>query len=261
MSVTNNRIKLSAQCCVNCGKSYKKRENLDNHILFCDLLQNGKKSSKDDDDDFVIPSTKNMYKILIELGKKYNKMEEQMSEMTKWVSKKKKKINVVEWLNVNIEPKIVFESLLGFIIINEEDAVSILDNSFYDVLNGIFSRALFSLEDKPVFAFAQKVNTFYIYQLLEDGNKGWIMASREKLMWFFNKIHMKLVDVFYSWKKVKLLEVGLNKDKFETASDKAILKLMSIDFRVESIFSKTRTILFNGLKTDMKELVEYEFDF
>jgi hypothetical protein len=260
MSINNNRIKLSAQCCVNCGKSYKKRENLDNHIIFCDLLQKGKKSGIEDDDDCVIPSTKNMYKILIELGKKYNKLEEQMSEMTKFVSKKKKKINVVEWLTINIEPKIVFERLLELIIIKEEDAVSMLENSFYDVLNEIFSRSLFCLEDKPIFTFAQKVNTFYSYQLLEDGNKGWVITSREKLMWIFNKIHMKLVDVFYSWKKVKLTEVGLNKDKFEMASDKALLKLMTIDFRVESIFSKTRCILFNGLKKDMKVLVDYEFD-
>lgn len=261
MSITNNRIKLSAQCCVNCGKSYKKRENLDNHIIFCDLLQKGKKTNIEDDDDFVIPSTKNMYKMLIELGKKYNSLEEKMTEMTKWISKKKKKINVVEWLTMNVEPKIVFESIIFGIHVTEEDAVSILEKSFYDVFHEILSRSLFCLEDKPIFTFAQKVNTFYNYQNLEDGNKGWIIASREKLMWIFNKIHMKLVDVFYSWKKVKLTEVGLNKDKFETACDKALLKLMTIDFRVESIFSKTRGILFNGLKTDMKALVEYEFDF
>jgi hypothetical protein len=72
---------------------------------------------------------------------------------------------------------------------------------------------------------------------------------------------MKLIDVFYSWKKIKILEAGSNKDKFETACDKAIIKLMSIDFRVENIYSKTKNILFNGLKTDMKALVEYEFEF
>ena len=258
----SNRIKLSAQCCIHCGISYKKRENLDKHIIFCDLINKSKnKKYLEDDDELIIPCPKNMYHILIELGKKYNSLEEKMNEMTKWVSKKKKKINVLEWLNVNINPKIIFDNLINDINVIEEDVISILDNSFYDVLHRIFYRELSSLEDRPIFTFSQKTNIFYTYQILEDENKGWVMDSRDKLIKFFNKIHMKLVDVFYSWKKIKLMEVGLNKDQFEMSCDKALLKLMSIDFRVESTFSKTKSILFNVLKTDIKALVEYEFDF
>ena len=254
----NNRIKIVGNCCVHCGKTYKKRENLDKHILLCDLLNNkSKKNILEEDDDFVIPSAKNMYLMLIELGKKYNNLEEKMNEMSKYAIKKKNKVDVLEWLNTSVEPKIVFESLVSLVVVTEQDASSILDNSFYDVFDKILSRSLFSLEDKPIFASNnEKANTIYIYT-----NGSWILASREKLAWLFNKIHMKLVDVFYSWKKIKILEVGLNKDKFETTCDKATIKLMNIDFSVENIYSKTRTILFNGLKTDMKALVEYEFDF
>lgn len=254
---TSNRINMSAQCCKFCGKSYKKRENLDKHIVFCDLLDKSKKKTCEEDDDIIIPNTKNMFQMLLELGKKYNNLEEKMSEMTKWISKKKKKINVIEWLNNNLEQKNVFDNLIFSIVVTDEHAMLILDNSFYDVLENIFSSNLFIMENKPIFAFAQKVNNLYIYQ-----DDGWIVASKEKLMWFFNKIHMKLIDVFYSLRKVKLSELtGSNKDKFEMACDKAIVKLMSIDFRVENIFSKTRAVLFHGLKTDMKALVEYEFEF
>jgi hypothetical protein len=250
----SNRIKMSAQCCKYCGKSYKKRENLDKHIVLCDLLDKSKKRITEEDDDIVIPNAKHMFQMLLELGKKYNNLEEKFTEMTKWVSKKKKNINVIEWLNTNLDQKTIFDNLVFSIFVTPEDAMTILDNSFYDVLHIIFSSTLFVMENKPIFAFTQKANTFYIYQ-----KDGWILAPREKLIWFFNKIHMKLVDVFYSSKKIKMLEVGLNKDKFETACDKAIIKLMSIDFRIENIFSKTKNILFNGIKTDMKELVEYEF--
>ena len=251
-----NRIKLSAQCCKHCGKSYKKRENLDKHIVLCDLLNKSKQRlTEEEEDDFVIPNTKHMFQMLLELGKKYNSLEEKMNEMTKWVSKKKKKINVIDWLNTNLKQNLVFDNLIFSIAVTTENAVSILENSFYDVLNNIFSSTLFIMENKPIFAFSQRANNIYIYL-----SEGWIIASKEKLMWFFNKIHMKLTDVFYSWRKVKILELGSNKDKFETACDKAIVKLMSIDFRVENIFSRTKNVLFNGIKTDMKELVEYEFN-
>ena len=232
----NNRIKIVGNCCVHCGKTYKKQKNLDDHIIFCDLIHNSKK----EEDEVVIPSAKSMYKMLIELGKKYTILEEKIFEMTKGIDIKKKKINVLEWLHENVQPKIVFENISYLIKMNDSDAELFLDHSFYDVLHGIFSRTLFSLEDKPIF---QKANIFYIYQVLENENKGWILASREILVKFFNKIHIKFIDVFYSWKKMKILEVGLNKDKFETSCDKAIVKLMSVDFRVENTFSKARNIL------------------
>ena len=100
------------------------------------------------------------------------------------------------------------------------------------------------MEDKPIYSSNnQKTNTFYIYQAVDNENKGWILAPREILAKFFNKIHIKFIDVFYSWRKVKVLEVGLNKDRFETACDRAIVKLMSVDFRVENTFSKAKAVL------------------
>jgi hypothetical protein len=262
MNTSNNRIKINGNCCVHCGKIYKKRENLDKHILFCDLLNNSKKMILNNDNEYelVIPSSKNMYIMLLELGKKYIHLEDRMNEMKKCINIKKKKMNILEWLNTNMKPKILFDSIVSCIHVIEKDAVSILDNSFYDVFHEILSRELLCLEDKPIYSLNQKTNIFYIYQILEDGNKGWIVASREKLVWLFNKIHMKLVDVFYSWKKVKNLDVELNKDKFEMACDKATIKLMNVDFSVENIFSKTKYILFSVLKKYIKAFVEYDFD-
>jgi len=251
----NNRIKIVGHCCVHCGKNYKKQKNLDDHIIFCDLLHNSKKNISEDEDDIVIPSAKTMYKMLIELGKKYITLEE---KITKGVIEKKKKVDIVEWLNENVKPKIVFENLLGIIKMNDADAELFLDHSFYDVLHGILTRTLFCLEDKPIFALNnQKATTFYIYQ--DQGQERWILASREILAKFFNKIHIKFIDVFYSWKKMKILEIGLNKDKFETACDKAIVKLMSVDFRVESIFSKTKAVLLKSSTLSTFEKVEPNF--
>ena len=32
-----NRIKQPSQCCINCGKSYIKRVNLDKHLVICEI--------------------------------------------------------------------------------------------------------------------------------------------------------------------------------------------------------------------------------
>jgi len=259
-----NLIKQPGQCCVNCGKSYKKRENLTKHVVICDLLKICKKKRLNVEDEEVeleldnLPPVRKMYHMLIELGCKYNKLEEQMTEMSKWVSKKKKKINVIHWLNANVAPNMVFDNFIVWnFTINENDIEMILGNSFYHTINYIFSKTLYTMEDLPVFAFAQKTNAFYIFQ---GGNIGWVELSKENMVKWFNKMHMKFVNAFYSWMKVKTtLDSSDNKNKFDAACDKAIIKLMSVDFRVESAISKMRGLLFHGLKKDISTF-EFSFD-
>lgn len=269
-----NRIKQPDKCCENCGKSYKKNENLKKHKILCDLIQIGKDQRTlsticldQDDETETIPSQKILYKMLIELAKKYNKLEQQMTEVNKWVSKNKRKINVNEWLNHNLQPSLTFEHFISSIVITEKEAIYITETSFYTAFNEILTRILYNFKDNaadnkdiPIFAFAQKTNIFYVYEMI-DGHKQWILLTKEKLIRFLNKVHIKWINVFYQWKKNKFLEPGINKDKLEKIFDTANIKLMDIDFDKENIFSKTRTILFQGLKTDMKGLVECDFEF
>ena len=126
-----NKIKQSAQCCVHCGKGYKTRNNLEKHLVLCELVHKSKRTAINDEEDMPLPSQKQMFQMLLELGQKYSKLEEKIDEMNKWVVKKKKKINVLEWLNVNMIPELIFENLVDKIPIIESDFEFLLQNSFY----------------------------------------------------------------------------------------------------------------------------------
>jgi hypothetical protein len=65
---------------------------------------------------------------------------------------------------------------------------------------------------------------------------------------------------FYEWKKTKENEIKTN-DSFAIMCDKTTVKLMSVEFKQDSILSKVRSMMFNKMKTDMKALIEYEFEF
>jgi uncharacterized protein YeeX (DUF496 family) len=255
-----NKIKQPAICCIHCGKSYIKRVNLDKHIVICELLHNSKNSKLVIEDE-PLPSQRKMFQLLIELGQKYNKLEEKVEEINKWVVKKKKKINVLEWLNANITPNIVFDSVIDKIIINEEDLKILIDNQFNDTLNEVFARTIYNFNEieNRLFAFVQKANVFYIYDTI-DGKNVWVELSRERLIKFLNKVHIKIMKTFYDWKKNKENEIKSN-DSFAIMCDKTIIKLMSVEFKQESILSKIRSMMFNKMKTDMKALIEYEFEF
>jgi uncharacterized protein YeeX (DUF496 family) len=256
-----NRIKQPAQCCIHCGKSYKKKINLDKHLVICDLLQQSRKKQKMiiyDEDDEQIPSQRKIFEMLIELGQKYSRLEEKVEEINKWVVKKKKKINVLDWLNNNIKPNINFDNILEKIIINDNDVKNILINSFYDVLNEVFSRTIYNFNEleNPIFAFVQKQNVFYIY----DSNGIWIELTRERLIKFLNKVHMKIFKEFNDWKKINSNEIKSD-SSLATICDKTLVKIMSVEFNQESILSKVRASMFSRMKTDMKALVEFEFEF
>jgi uncharacterized protein YeeX (DUF496 family) len=253
-----NRIKQSAKCCVYCGKSYIKKTSLDKHTVICELLNNSKHSTVIENEDEV-PSQKKIYQILLELGHKFNKLEEKVDDLNKWVVKKKKKINVIEWLNTNITPEIKFDSLIEKIIIIQDDVQYLFENSFADTLNQIFSRNIYNLSENeyPIFAFVQKLNIFYIY---ENEQAGWGELNREKLIKFLNRVHMKLLRLFGEYKKVNADKIR-EEESFSLLCDKTTLKMMNVDFRQESILSKIKGNMYSRMKTDMKALIEYEFEF
>jgi hypothetical protein len=267
-----NKIKQSSSCCVICGKGYKTRKNLEKHIILCEFSYNSKKSpsmSMREEDDDPLPSPYRMYQLLLELSQKYNRLNEKVDELNKWVIKKKKKINVLEWLNTNITPEIVFGNVVEKVIVLDEDVEFMLNNTFNDTLNVIFSRSIYIINEQnnPIFAFSQKSNIFYIYDKIEtdkiETDKAntcvWMELSKEKLIRFLCIVQMKMSKAFCEWKKKN--KDALNEDKMATLCDKATVKLMSQEFKQESTLSKIRSIMYGKMKTDMKALVEYEFEF
>jgi hypothetical protein len=254
-----NRIKQPSQCCSYCGKSYIKKTNLERHLTICELLQRCKKSHLIiEDDEEPLPSQRKMFQMLIELGQKYSKLEEQVEEINKWVVKKKKKINMLDWLNTNIKPTLEFANLITSIIVTYDDIEFLLEHTFIDTLNVVFERTIykFNENDSPIFAFFQKTNAFYIY----DENTNWIELSKEILIKFLNKVHMKIFKCFYDWKKTKANEIKSD-DHFATNCDKTLVKLTSIIFEEDGLLSKVRSIMYSKMKTNIKALVEYEFEF
>jgi hypothetical protein len=266
-SVLNEITKISHNYfCYCCGKSYKKRETLNRHIILCELIdkaksKNNSSSSNEESEIDELPSQKQMYKMIVELSLKYKILEEKMERAQIWIDKKKKKINVVDWLNDNIIPEYNFIELSeNKIQVEDEDIEFLLQNTFIDTFLQVLIKQMgvFKINDNnsPIKSFIQNHNKIYI--LNED--KRFEELSREKLVVFCKKIHFKIVKELTEWKKRK----GDSVDECEKMSIKynnAILKVMGVDFKQEATIGKYKTLLFNRFKLDMKSIVEYEFQF
>ena len=273
-TILPNRIKQPAICCVYCGKGYKSRTGYEKHAILCELIDRTKKKKKlriVDDDNEVIPSNHQMYRMLLELSQKYTNLEKKMEEMSKFVVKQKKKINILEWLNNNLTPAYVFDELPSKITTTTQTIELLLNNTFHDILNDMFEANIYKNNELcgdninpvyPLFTLTQKSNTFYYYTSVQGQDQKkyeWRELARDKLVWFLNIIHMKITKLFTEWKKIHRQEITENDSK-STICDKATIKLMSQEFKEDKYYTKVKSLLYNKMKCDMKTLIEYEFE-
>ena len=71
---------------------------------------------------------------------------------------------------------------------------------------------------------------------------------------------MKIQRVFYDWKKNKLTEIKAN-DNLSIKCDKTTIKIMDISVKHDSTLSKIKTMMYTRIKTEIKAIIEYEFEF
>ena len=197
--------------------------------------------------------------MIIDLDEKYSLLESKVDEINKWVVKKKKNVNIVDWLNKNVVPSVEFDKMIDAVDFQEEDVGSLFNNTFNEVLIDVLERTMCTervQEKKPIFAFVQKINTFYVYN--EDTR--WVELDDKNMIKILNKIRIKIFAVFYEWKKKKRLGNGMS-EKMETTCDETTVKITGHDFNKDTVLNKIKKHLFGEMKTDIKVQIEYEFDF
>jgi hypothetical protein len=278
MNSTINKIKQSSLCCVYCGKSYKTKSYLDKHIILCEIWHKSKNKTNysnnqniNDDDDFVVPSQKKMYQIILDLTFKCNRLENKVNELNKFMTKKIKKIDVLEFLNNDLQkPSIIFDNITDLIKVNQCDIEYLFNNSFLETVNNILSRNIYKNEDEntnthilPITCFIQKSNIIYIYDKTNsqthENNQSWQIISREKLIRFLNIIQFKISKAFSDWRKTNI-QILVDNDSASILYDKTFSKLMTPEFKKDVTYNKYYNNIYNKMKKDVNMyIVDIDF--
>ena len=246
----NHKTILNVTClsCIHCGKDYKNNTSLNKHVILCELLTRQKQSG---DDTIVPPSNKILFQMLLDLGNRYKILEEKLQYVE--VSSRKKNIDVIDWLNENHKLQLKFSEIN--IEIQKSDIDRLFEStSLVDVFDGIFKR----LEDKqniPLFAFAQRKNSFYC---CEEGR--WREMNQEDFIRLFGGIRIKLSKCLLVWKQENIHEIN-SCDRMAQTYDSTNLKLMKYDFNNKTTSGRLKTILFSHIKQNIKPIIEYEIEF
>lgn len=259
--VNKNKIKQSALCCIYCGKSYKTKLVLDKHLILCEV-SNKSKSQTNTEDETIIPSQKQMYQIIIDLALKCSRLENKVNELTRHISKKIKKINIIDYLNNNssIKPAILFDNIHEIITVEQSDIEYLFHNSFVETLNSIISRTICdknnveNSQQFPIVAFLEKSNIIYIYAndvTKNDNSPTWIIAPREKIIRFLNIIQLKISKSLSEWRKKNIQTLNEN-DSQSILYDKTFSKLIGVEFKIDGTYNK----FYNNIYHKIKKRVE-----
>jgi len=313
------------QKCSICNKKFTRLIALRRHRGICELLNQSNHCQKADIEEITdLPPINELWSVVKTLVQENIKLKKDLEKIKNWVHTKKKKINIINWLNENKKPVLTFQEWKQKINIYDSDLNLIFDNGFITGIVYILERNLILTEELPIRAFQQKANCLYIYEdkskllekvptkgellekvptkgellekvptkgeLLEkvptkgreapgvdgvsppgvDGVSppgvggvsppGWRILETDEFKELISSVNKNLLIYFKKWynKNIKLINDSSSKtDTYQ----KNIIKIMGGKVPHDQRIKKINSKLFKYLNIDIKNIIQYEFNF
>lgn len=194
--------------CDACRKEYKRRDNYNKHLISCKKIRNKEEINLND------ISKNELYEMLKDLYKKYEKLENGYNEIKKVLNLKisiKSNIEILNEKYINNDND--FEDLIINIEIKEDDLNNIFENDYVIGIVKIIENNLNKLTIKPIKAFKSEENKIFIYLLnksilkneelkdnYSDKKDIWIEIIPLYLNKLINNIEKEIIKLFMKWK-------------------------------------------------------------
>lgn len=263
MEFIEQKLSSNKFCCGVCNKQYTKKSSLDKHKILCDFKMKTRRENQIEmEESGDVPTHIQLVKIVQELSLELEKTKNKLLEMEKWIAKKKRKLNVILWLNTNVIPTIGFlEWVHTELLIKSDHFENLMENNLYHTIQQIFEDNLSTKKDfvYPISCFTQKTGVFYICEKKEDGSPEWRQLVLEDMVLILKIIKNNMIKQVTKWKEENKHKFDDN-DKIAILFNKAVIKLMGISFTQDATLSRIKTGLYHYLKTDLNA-VEYDFEF
>ena len=250
--------------CNYCAKKYTRISSYERHFILCKIQHQTVRENKCDvEESSDLPTYKQLYNIVQELAVKYNSLEEKMSDIHKWVVKKKKKLNVIQWLNTSLTPLTMYDTWTkAFIVTDAHIDVLLTDNmvrTFMTVLQHNINMTSNNLNVRPLhpfICFSEKANQFYTY----DANT-WTIVEPDMFSKFVKIIYRKIFNGLCEWHTKNAQKIADN-DKLGELYSKTLIKLMDMKLDASSlVVGKIKAALYTYMKTELKQQIEYDYEF
>jgi hypothetical protein len=207
------------------------------------------------------PTVRGLYEIILEITKKMNVMDKRLQELAKWTDVKKRKINILDWLNANpakigtISGGGSFESFMLQLKVTRRHLDYLFRSDYTSTILHILQENLplnDGMQSNVLKAFEQKNNVLYVYT---QGH--WAIVTEqmfEKLLYVADK---KLLGEFINWQNENA--VNMSDDNFALKYALNVKKIMGGNLSREQIYSRIKIDLYKYLKVCLRNITECEF--
>ena len=257
--ITTVKTKSALYSCALCKKDYTRKSSLDKHIVLCEFKSKSKldlQVAVEEAPDK--PTYDQLVQIVQELSIKYVRMEEKMGEMQQYIDRKKKKVDVIGWLNTHVKPTTGFLEWVNSIVTVEPSHFLYLlrpETTIFETIHEVFA---YNLEKRdficPLTCFAQKNGVFYICEPEQENGFVWVERELKDFVLFLKQVQRKLIGELSEWRKTNQ-KLFYENDKIADQFNKAVIKLMNITFTQDANMSKIKNSLYHYLKVDLDCLV------
>lgn len=259
--------------CVLCNKEYKLKSNYDKHNIVCELLYKTQHDKMNEERE-RIPTVKELYSIILEMTARYSKMEKKVEELTRINETKKKKMDVVGWLNEKFSDVQLFTEWLNTIQITRSHLENVFKNDYINSIVQIIYEFIKNKngENSPIKAFDQKENTLFVYSSsnkhMETNNTnieekdveyGWSVMTPETFNKLFNWVNKQLLSEFVKWQNEN--KYRMYDDTFSSVYTMNVKKIIGLNMTQEQIQNKVKRDLYRAIKMNLQNMIEFEFSF
>ena len=259
---------MTTYICSHCKKNYKNKAAYNNHNLKCELrsICNKIKTKNEEEEEEELDvkfngSINDVYKLLINLNNKFDKLETDYNELKKYANITKNKIDVIEYLNVNFDyGDFDFVKFLNSIQITETELQIIFD---HDYINGIYQIITDHIEKHqhdiniPIKAFTVKEGVLYICLTHDNTAHKWVIMDDDHIKLIFKHFNKNLSMLFLNWQEVNKKKI--RPDDFTPIYVKNMKRVFAINYEKKNMNAMLKNKLYKHLKISLRNLVSNDF--
>lgn len=244
--------------CVSCNREYQRKIFYDKHILLCHLMMTKTVADmqKDNEEQADTPTVRVLYEIILEMNAKMVKMEARLDEYAKWVESRKRKVNIVDWLNDKYKSyPTSYAAWFNSIKLERQHLEMIFEMDYVLGIAAIL-QTLIPSENRdilPIKCFDQKDNILFIFN-----NDTWQIMPVDLFDKLIMTLSKKLITEFIAWQNEHSDQLE-NNDEFATIHAQNLKKVMGGNISIELLGLRVKKELFKYLKVNLKSVMECEF--
>ena len=246
--------------CKYCDRKYTRKVYFDLHENACGIMQKSDDERRFELEEHVDTLTlRKQYELLLQLANMVKKQDKQIQSLTRDFQRtQKKKLSILTWLDNNAHPRQSFEEWYSALVFDRTHLDMVLE---HDHIKGM----LFVLECKvpkdaiailPVRSFKQKENVLYVF----DGEK-WQVMTPDQLKKFITFVSRCITKQFNNWVDENQKKIDNVQSEFSTTYLNNLYKVNGGKFTRQQIYSRIKRGLYQHLKTDLQNVIEYEVSF